>query len=309
MSTTHQSTNEPQPLRIDDFDWSHVDIARRAMMSLLEQIKTYEGQYDALPLPDSQASREMMLIPQVEKAYHRVGTLMMNAFDHAYALNALLAIRSRAFAPWTCGRVILEACALASWLLDSEIVCRERVLRCIKLRLRDIRDQRLHYKRNLSQISKSSLKSEFEDEQLDLNNELKHLWATARELNLPINEKKLDPGKFEDLGGAIKTIELVVQYLEDTSEWFQTTSGIVHSNEWTMYNLGMRPVRPGTLEVESNLTPFKAMHLIFKSTEWIGNTLTRNYRLLGTSIDEFQGIVDANRPIAWVHQDMTVSDN
>ena len=89
MSTTHQSTSEPQPLRIDDFDWSHVDIARRAMMSLLEQIKTYEGQYDALPLPDSQASREMMLIPQVEKAYHRVGTLMMNAFDHAYALNAL----------------------------------------------------------------------------------------------------------------------------------------------------------------------------------------------------------------------------
>ena len=309
MSATRQSTDEPPPLEVSDFDWSHVDIARRAMMSLLEQIKTYEGQYDALPLPDSQASREMMLIPQVEKAYHRVGTLMMNAFDHAYALNTLLATRSRAFAPWTCGRVILEACALASWLLDSEIVCRERVLRCTKLGLRDIRDQRLHYQRNLIQISKSSLKSEFEDEQLDLNGELNRLWTTARELNLPINEKNFDLSKFEGLGGSIKTTELVVQYLEDTSEWFQTTSGIVHSNEWTLYNLGMRLARPGTLEVESKLTPFKAMHLVFKSTEWIGNTMTRNYRLLGTSIGEFQAIVDANRPIAWVHQFMTVSSN
>ncbi len=300
MTATHQSTNEPQPLGIDDFDWSHVDIARRAMMSLLEQIKTYEGQYDALPLPDSQASREIMLIPQVEKAYHRVGTLMMNAFDHAYALSALLETRHLSFAPWTCGRVILEMCALASWLSDNGITCRERILRCVKLRMRDIREQRSHYNANSNRISTSSLMSDFEDEQRGLTVEVSQLRTMASELKLPIKEKLLEPNKFDDLGRSINYTGLVAEHLEGRPEWYQTQSGVTHGNEWAMSNLGMRLVRPPSLEVVASIVPFSAMHLVVKSMEWIGKTMLRNYRLLGLDTDQFQAVLDAHRPEAWV---------
>ena len=295
-------------LTIDDFDWKHVDVATRAMTSLLEQIKTYENQYGSLPLPDSQAAKETILIPEVTKAYDRAGTLMMNAFEHAHALNAILASRASAFAPWTCGRVILEACALASWMLDNEIFCRERVLRCTKLRLRDIRDQRLHYINNLERISNSNLKADFEEEQRDLTREVERLHAIACEFQLPIQDRDIELNRFQNLGSTVKITDLVSQYFPDDAERYQTLSGVAHCNEWSMYNLGMRLARPGTLEVEPSLVPFRAMHLVIDSTRWIGKTMLRKYELLGTDTDEFNLIVTTHQPEVWMSSTTEVSD-
>ena len=294
-------------LGISDFDWSHVDIARQAMVSMLDQIKTHESQYDVTPLPDSQASREMILIPQVEKAYDRAGTLMMNAFDHAYALDTLLAPKNHLFAPWTCSRVILEACALASWLLDEEIVCRQRALRCTKLRLKDIRDQRLHYENNLDRIMMSELAPDFEQEQDDLRHELNRLLEMACELEMPIEERDFEPSRFANLGGSVKPTELVSRYFGDDSDWYQTLSGVAHGNEWTMYNYGMRLVRQGALEVVPALVPFRAMHLVIKSTRWIGDTTLKKFNLLGMDTDALSSILERHRPEAWVSSAMSAS--
>lgn len=303
-----EQSNTERNLTIDDFDWTHLDVSRHVMMSLLEQIKTYENRYEALPLLDSQAARESALIPEVTKAYDRAGTLMMNAFDHAYSLNALLENRTCAFAPWTSGRVILEACALASWMLDNEIVCRERVLRCTKLRLRDIRDQRLHYINNLERISNSNLNADFEEEQRGLTREVERLHAIACEFRLPIQDRDIELNRFKNLGSTVKITDLVSQYFPDDVERYQTLSGIAHCNEWSMYNLGMRLARPGTLEVEPSLVPFRAMHLVIDSTRWIGETMLRKYELLGTDTDEFNLIVTAHQPEVWMSSTIEVSD-
>ena len=303
-----EQSNTERKLTIHDFDWTHVDAARHAMMSFVEQIKAHESQYETLPLTDSQAARELILISEVTKAYDRVGTLMMNAFDHAYALNALLEDRTCTFAPWTCGRVILEACALASWLLDTEIVCRERVLRCTKLRLKDIRDQRLHYINNIERISNSSLKVDFDEEQRDLTREVERLHTIACEFQLPIQDRDIELNRFQNLGSTVKITDLVSQYFPDDAERYQTLSGVAHCNEWTMYNFGMRSVRPWTLEVEPSLVPFRAMHLAIDSTRWIGKTILRKYELLGTDTDEFNLIVNAHQPEAWMSSTIEVSD-
>ena len=304
---SEQSYTE-RKLAIDDFDWSHVAIARQAMVSMLDQIKSHENQYDVSPLPDSQASREMILIPEVEKAYDRAGTLMMNALDHAYALDALLAPRIHVFAPWTCSRVILETCALASWLLDEDIVGRRRALRCTKLRLKDIRDQQLHYENNLDRISVSGLAANFEQEQLDLKLELNRLLTMAREFDLPIEERDFEPKRFANLGGSVKPTELVSRYFGDDSEWYQTLSGVAHGNEWAMYNYGMRLVRQGELEVVPALVPFRAMHLIIKGTQWIGDTTMKKFNLLGMDTDALRSILERHRPIAWVSSTVLTSD-
>ena len=307
MTAIQQSTDESRPMEVSDFDWSHVDIARQAMVSMLDQIKTHESQYDVTPLPDSQASREMSLVPQVEKAYDRAGTLMMNAFDHAYALDTLLARRNHVFAPWTCSRVILEACALASWLLDEEIVCRQRVLRCTKLRLKDIRDQRLHYENNLDRIRMSALAPDFEQEQDDLRRELSRLLEMACELALPIEEMDFEPSRFANLGGSVKPTEIVSQYFGDYSESYQTLSGVAHGNEWAMYNYGMRLVRQGAMEVMPALVPFRVMHLVIKGTRWIGDTTLRKFNLLGMDTDTLSSILEIHRPEAWVSSAMSTS--
>ena len=293
--------HETQPLTIDDFDWSHVDIARQAMMSMLKQIIYCESSYEDLPLQDSQASRETILVPEIEKAYHRAGTLMMNGIDHAYALNAVLETRGITFAPWTCGRVILEVCALASWLLDDEITCRDRFLRCMKLRLKDIRDQRLHYKNNIEQITNSSLKSDFDEEQRELTREIERFKEVSRELRLPIRTKRGRPTELENLGRTVKISELVSRYFDDGAEWYQILSGIAHGNEWTMYNFGMRQVHQGELEVVREIVPFRAINLIEKCTGWIGKTTLRKSKVLGMKSDEFQGILDAHRPEEWAY--------
>ena len=297
-------------MEVSDFDWSHVDIARQAMVSMLDQIKIHESQYDVTPLPDSQASREMILIPLVEKAYDRAGTLMMNAFDHACALDTLLARRNdHVFAPWTCSRVILEACALASWLLDKEIVCRERVLRCVKLRLKDIRDQRLHYENNLDRIRMSALAPDFEQEQDNLRHELNELLEMACELELPIDDRDFEPSRFANLGGLVKPTELVSRYFEDDPGWYQTLSGVAHGNEWAMYNYGMRQVRQGALEVVPELVPFRAMNLVIKSTRWIGDTTLKKFNLLGMDTDALSSILETHSPEAWPYLPSHFSDN
>ena len=302
MTANPQDTNDRPSYEISDFDWSHADIARQAMMSMLKQVILYESKYEDLPSPDSQAERETILIPDVEKAYHRAGTLMMNAIDHAYALNAVLETRSITLAPWTCGRVILEVCALASWLLDDEITCRERFLRCMKLRLKDIRTQQLHYKNNLDRIVVSSLKSDFEEEQRGLALEIERFKEMSLELKLPIKTKSYETNKFENLGSTVKFAELVSQYFREDAEWYQTQSGVVHGNEWAMYNFGMRQIRPGELNVVREIVPFRAIHLIEKCSGWIGKTTLRKSKVLGMNGDEIQAILETTRPIAWVYR-------
>ena len=301
MNATPDSTNTKKQLTIDDFDWSHVDIARQAMMSMLEQIINCESGHEDLPLPDSQASREAILVPEIEKAYHRAGTLMMNAIDHAYALNAILETRSITFAPWTCGRVILEVCALASWLLEDEITCRERFLRCMKLRLKDIRDQRLHFNNNLEKITNSSLKSDFDEEQRGLTREIEAFKEISGELRLPIKTKRSRSDNLENIGSTVKPTELVSRYFKDDAEWYQTQSGVAHGNEWAMFNLGMSPVRPGELDVVREIAPFRAVHLLEKCSGWIGKTTLRKSKVLGMNSDEFQAILDSTRPFVWVY--------
>ena len=293
--------HETQQLTIDDFDWSHVDIARRAMMSMLKQIILCESRHEDLPLPDSQAARETILVPEIEKAYHRAGTLMMNAIDHAYALNAVLETRKISLAPWTCGRVILETCTLASWLLDGDIVCRERLLRCIKLRIRDIRGQQLHYEMNKDRIKMSNLAVIFEREQSELKSEQTQLRNMALELKLPLDESAFKANRFANLGRTVKATDLVPQYFDTDLEWFQLLSGIAHSNEWAMEGQGMRSDRLGGLGVVRVISPSHAIHLLQKCSEWIGKTNLRRSKVLGMNTDEFQAILDANYPVAWVH--------
>ncbi len=290
-NTLPQDTSKRTP---SDFDRQDVERARTALYSTCKDIQIDMNRYDHLqPLLDSQASKEREKYPELDLAYNRAGTLILSIIDHAIAEVTLLSDTRFTFSPWTCGRVILELCTWTSWLVNSEIDHTERMLRCLKFRVIDIRAQQLHFQNNQSMIADAGLTSDFKNEQCDLRQEIAELKDLAKRYKLPIKPKYFDEGQFEKLGATIPSIsKLADQYYDNGSHWYASLSGIIHGNEWLMDNFGLRAVQPATLLRETHISPLRSYTLALYSRLWIAETVRRLYALFGWDVDHLDPILE-----------------
>src|SRR6267142_5737106 len=77
--------------------------------------------------PADQEIRAFLRPVSVKTALSQANTALAASADHLEALDRLVGEAQYAIAPWTCARGVLEATAIATWLLDSKIDTKERV--------------------------------------------------------------------------------------------------------------------------------------------------------------------------------------
>lgn len=77
----------------------------------------------------------------VKTAFFQGMMAVESAADHLEGLDLLVRGRDFAIAPWTCARGLVEASAIATWLLDTKIGVKERVSRSLALRFTALQEQ------------------------------------------------------------------------------------------------------------------------------------------------------------------------
>jgi hypothetical protein len=111
----------------------------QAIRDLHKEIDHLLYRYGEHPERNSQAAQELQSYSHresVEIAYNQGTMLIIVVADQAMAFSKTVTEPVQAVAPWTCIRALLEASALACWLLDPKIDAHMRVQRSFAFRYR-----------------------------------------------------------------------------------------------------------------------------------------------------------------------------
>jgi len=115
-----------------------------ALIRLHGVFSTFVNSQGILPKVDSPAHAEQQGIEHPESirtVVAQVNQLIEVAGDHLTAFVKTITEPVETIAPWTCVRAILEATAVAVWLLDPSIKAKERVGRSLALRYEGLEQQ------------------------------------------------------------------------------------------------------------------------------------------------------------------------
>src|SRR5690349_12524344 len=93
----------------------------RNLDTFLEDVSAYLQQFGAGPGPAAQALAEIAVFPRAESVRTAGGqgaVLVDVAADHIVSFIRSVTEPVLTIAPWSCVRAVLEASAIAAWLLD-----------------------------------------------------------------------------------------------------------------------------------------------------------------------------------------------
>lgn len=131
------------------FSSEDLEQARAALSTLREDISNYVNSSGVLPATGSQALREQEVFSRresVRTAYSQAIVLLEVAGDQLAAIVKMFEAPVDTIAPWTNVRALLEASALAVWILDPGIDVATRVQRSIALRYEGLLEQRKFFR-------------------------------------------------------------------------------------------------------------------------------------------------------------------
>ncbi len=201
---------------------------------LLAELLTVREAVGSVPSAGSPADveeRSFARAESVRTAYSHGLVAVESAADHLFALDSLIDGRQSALAPWTCARGLLEASALATWLLDPAIDAEERVGRSMAVRYETLREQR-----KLAQEDDSGSLVAAIDRRVD------EITTVASQLGYPpINDRH---GNRIGIGRPKPNItDLVTQQL-GARKIYRILSGVAHCDPTTVSQLGFAPLEP-----------------------------------------------------------------
>ena len=96
------------------------------------------------PSPNSKAALELRTFQRSESvvtAFSQGAVLIEVAADQLMAFSKTVTQPAQSIAPWTCTRAVIEAAALAAWLLDPSLDIRTRVQRSFAFRYEGLSQQ------------------------------------------------------------------------------------------------------------------------------------------------------------------------
>lgn len=201
------------------------------LLTELLKVRQVVGPSPAVGSPAYKERAEYKRPESVQTAFTHGSVAVESAGDHLFALDLLINSSQSALAPWTCARGLLEAAALARWLLDVNINAEERVGRSMALRYATLREQR----KLAQEDSDASIVTV-------IDHRLEEIATIASDLGYqPINDKngnRISIGRQKP-----KITDLVGQQL-DAKSIYRILSGVAHCDQSTVRQLGFAPVGP-----------------------------------------------------------------
>ena len=114
----------------------------RDLLRELQSVLSATGISPKVGSPADQEIRAFSHPISIKTALSQANIALATSADHLEALDRLVGEAQYAVAPWTCARGVLEAAAIATWLLDTTIDATERVGRSFALRFTTLQEQR-----------------------------------------------------------------------------------------------------------------------------------------------------------------------
>jgi len=184
--------------------------------------------------PADQEIRAFLRPVSVKTALSQANTALAASADHLEALDRLVGEAQYAIAPWTCARGVLEATAIATWLIDSKIDTKERVSRSLALRFSTLQEQR-----KMANAIGDHQNVQAIDERIE------SIEAMAIQLGYsPLRDSR---GRRSGIGQVKSSITDLVQQQFDFGNLYRVLSGVAHSDSAVISQLGFMKTGPLTL--------------------------------------------------------------
>lgn len=241
------------------------------------------------PLNGSRASVERRDGGETAKSAHvQSGLAIVIAADHMRALERELTEPVMTFAPWTTARGMLEAAAVAMWLL-GDVDLNTRVARSLSLRLQDLKAQET-YVRDAQRRDPDN--AGFIAAIPDIRARFQHLEKRAASLSIPAKRDK--HARLIGFGEGMPSITDLADNELGEGGTYRLFSAIAHGRTWANLALGLRHLnQKGEPAVEQHLTVHAAQFLIVKALDWFARPGWAYFKLNGWDLNKLVTILEA----------------
>jgi len=209
-----------------------VEVTVNLVNKVVDFINEYMNKNDGHPLPCSQADVEPCGLPDpdlLKTAYSQGGLLVRLAIDEVIAFSRTVIEPACAFAPWTCVRAVLEASALAAWLLDLKTDARTRLARCLAFRYEGLRQQATFWR-----VAGEGAKADAIDSRIAETERIA--------LGLGFRAQKAPNGKCKGIAMVMPRSTALVKQMLDQEGHYRLLSVVIHGHSWALIRLGMQEV-------------------------------------------------------------------
>lgn len=198
---------------------------RDALAELRNEVAPHVARYGHTPAIGSIAELELRTFPRAESvhtAHSQAWMLLEVAADQLTAFLKTVSEPFETIAPYTCVRALLEAAALASWILDPTIDVRTRVSRSLALRYEGIVQQLKWAKAAGEDPTKAQRR-------------LEKVVALANTLGYaPINDRR---GRHFSAGQHMPSVTDLVGGMLQEEALYRLLSAVAHGHHWAIHQL------------------------------------------------------------------------
>ena len=203
-------------------------LSQSPVRDLLRELQSVLSATGISPKAGSPADQEIRTFSRpvsIKTALSQANTALATSADHLEALDRLVGEAQYAVAPWTCARGVLEAAAIATWLLDATINATERVGRSLALRFTTLQEQR-----KMANAAGDNQKVQIIDERIE------NIEVMATQLGyLPLRDSR---GRRTGIGQVKPSVTDLVQQQFDFGKLYRVLSGVAHSDAAVVSQLG-----------------------------------------------------------------------
>jgi len=203
---------------------------RDSLSHLRDTLAQYAQPLGHSPQPGSKAEREIGTFIRAESVHTAQGQAWILLEVSADQLTAFVKTATdpmETIAPFTCVRSLLEAGALACWLLDPAIDVKRRISRSIALRYEGMAQQ--------SRWAKSA-----GEDQSKAERRRSDIIADAQRLGyLPINDRR---GRPAGAGQRMPKVTDVIRDMLDEEAVYRLLSAVAHGHHWALQQLSFTRV-------------------------------------------------------------------
>lgn len=272
--------------------------AVHALNRLHEQLMSHMEQYGDEPVDGSPAYGELAdpnfseYRKYLEVAYSQGHVLILSAEDHVTAFLRVTDTLKQAFAPWTCVRAVLEASAMASWLLECHVGVEERVARSFATRYESMDQERKYVEGRGYDVSKTV-------------NKIADLESKA----LRLGYKKVTDKNGRRIGVA-RTFPKMMDHIRYSFEKekvsgedaYRILSGMAHGRSWVLLQLGFRNIDDSsegetgsTITHARQIKPVGLVYLCQLAAAAFGKAVLSHCQLFGWEPGKVEGGIDSFR--------------
>jgi len=204
--------------------------ALSAVSSLIDGTALIYNKYNLEPVVGSLAFQELQTEPykcEVNDSHARGLLAIESASDHLMVVADAFSPPAKTIAPWTCVRGLMEACAIALWLLDPAIDAKTRVGRTFAYRYWGFKEQLKLFK--------------ISEDQPDGDKIIQRMDEVERRAlalgYLPVLTKN---GERNGIGQQMPSIVGLMKETLDMEKDYRLLSAVAHCHDWATHQIGFQ---------------------------------------------------------------------